>query len=157
MILAHIKETLGLKIWGSSDLQVGPEETRILRNWGVTSILEFIGHHGGNNKIRIILDTWVPPPANMHKLNFDAASKGNLGWEGFGGAICNSNGKLESLYWGYMGRNSNNILELRGLLASLTMGTQHGWMPIILEGDSQVILQMATKLLHGRHVSKVVE
>lgn len=30
-------------------------------------------------------------------------------------------------------------------------------MLLILEGDSQVILQMANKLLNGKHVSKVTE
>ena len=37
------------------------------------------------------------------------------------------------------------------------MASQHGWFPIILEGDSQVILQMENKLLHGKPVSKVAE
>ena len=37
------------------------------------------------------------------------------------------------------------------------MAAQHGWFPIILEGGSQIILQMDTKLLHGKPVSKVVD
>ena len=37
------------------------------------------------------------------------------------------------------------------------MASQHGWLPIIVEGDSQIILQMATKLLHGKLMSKVVD
>ena len=53
--------------------------------------------------------------------------------------------------------NSNNMVELRGLLEGLTMATKQGWLPLILEGDSQVILQMATKLLHGKLVSKVAD
>ena len=51
--------------------------------------------------------------------------------------------------------NSNNVAKLGGLLAGLTMDAQQGWLPIILDGDSQVILQMATKLLRGKLVSKV--
>ena len=35
-----------------------------------------------------------------------------------------------------MGRNSNNVEGLRGLLEGLTMAIQQGWIPIILEGDS---------------------
>lgn len=37
------------------------------------------------------------------------------------------------------------------------MASQHGWFPIILEGDSQVILQMENKHLHGRSVSQVAK
>lgn len=53
--------------------------------------------------------------------------------------------------------NSNNVAELRGLLEGFSMAIRHGWLPLILEGDSQVILQMATKLLYGKLVSKVVD
>ena len=46
---------------------------------------------------------------------------------------------------------------MKGLLADLAMEAQHGWLPIILEGDSQIILQMDTKFLHGKLMSKVVD
>lgn len=98
MILALIKESLGLKRWGSFDLQAGPKETRILRNWEIANIPEYIGHCGEENKTGISLDTSDPPSENMYKLNFDGASKGNLGPIGFGGAILNSEGNLVGLY-----------------------------------------------------------
>lgn len=98
-----------------------------------------------------------PPPVSQYKLNFDGASKGNPGPTGFGGAIRNSEGVPVGIYWGYIGLNSNNMAELRGLLEGLRMATSHGWMPLILEGDSQVILQMATKLINGKKVRKVTE
>lgn len=59
--------------------------------------------------------------------------------------------------WGYIGDNSNNVAELKGLLAGLAMVAQHGWLPIILERDSHIIMQMATKLLHGKPLSKVAD
>ena len=49
----------------------------------------------------------------------------------------------------------NNIAELKGLLAGLTMMTNNGWLPIILEGDSKLILQMVSKILHGKPAHKV--
>lgn len=49
------------------------------------------------------------------------------------------------------------MVELRGLLEGLRMPEQQGWIPLILEGYSQVILQMANKLLNGKQVSKVTE
>ena len=95
------------------------------------------------------------PPANMFKLNFDGASKGNPGLIGFAKSIRDYKDNMVGLCWGYIGENSNNVDKLKGLLASLSMAAQHGWLPIISEGDSQIILQMATKLLHGKPISKV--
>ena len=92
----------------------------------------------------------------MFKINFDGAPKGNPGPTRFGGAIHNSEGKMVGLCWGYISENSNNVAKLKGLLDGLSMAAQHGWFHIILEGDSRLILQMATKLLHGKQVSKVV-
>ena len=64
---------------------------------------------------------------------------------------------MVGLCWGYIGEKSNNVSKLKGILVGLAMVAQHGWLPIILEGDSQIILQLATKLPHGKPVSKVVD
>jgi hypothetical protein len=37
------------------------------------------------------------------------------------------------------------------------MAIRQGWLPLILEGESQVILQMDTKLLYGKPISKVAD
>lgn len=157
MIHAHINETLGLTKWGSTDLRASLKETLILRNWGIRSIHAFVGaivkQTGGGNSP----NAWEPPPPNMFKLNFDGASKRNPGSAGFRGAIRNSEGSMVGLYWGYIGENTNNVSELKGLLAGLDMAATFGWFPIILEGDSQLILQMTTKVLHGKPVNKVAD
>ena len=49
------------------------------------------------------------------------------------------------------------MAKLKDLLVGLDMVAQHGWLPIILEGDSQIVLQMATKLLHGKPMSMVAD
>ena len=100
---------------------------------------------------------WDPPLNNMFKLNFDGALKGNPGPTGFGGAIRNVEGMIVGLCWGYIRENTNNVAELKGLMAGLTLDIQQGWMPIVLEGNSRLILQMITKLLHGKLVSKVAD
>ena len=46
MIHSHIKETLRLKRWGSSDLRAGPEEMMILRDWEICNIPEYVGNIG---------------------------------------------------------------------------------------------------------------
>ena len=47
--------------------------------------------------------------------------------------------------------------SFKALLAGLDMVSTHGWFPIILEGDSQIILQMGGKLLNGKQVQKVAD
>ena len=44
MIDSYIRETLGLKRWGSSNLLVGPKEMMILRNWEICSIPKYVGN-----------------------------------------------------------------------------------------------------------------
>ena len=61
------------------------------------------------------------------------------------------------IYWGFIGANTNNVAELKALLAKLHMVVTYGWFHVVVEGDLQIILQMATKLLHGKPVNKVVD
>lgn len=157
LIYAHIKETLGLRKWDTQALWVGLEATMILRNWEIFCILENVGNPGKQPKEKESLEVWDPPLKNMFKLNFDGALKGNPDPTGFEGSIRNAEGKMVGLCWGYIGENRNNVAKLKGLVVGFSMAIQQGWLPIILEGDSQVILQMVTKLLHGKPVSKVVE
>ena len=51
----------------------------------------------------------------------------------------------------------NNMAELKTLLAGINMAVTNGWLLVIIEGDSQIILQMAMNLLHGKLVNKVVD
>lgn len=156
-IYAHIKETLGLRKWDGQALKAGPEETRILRNWEITSIPKYLGTLRTRPKENESLDTWEPPPKDMFKMNFDGASKGNPGPTGYGGAIRNAEGRTMGIFWGYIGENTNNIVELKGPLAGLTTAINNGWLPIILEGDSRLFLQMVSKILHGKSANKVAE
>jgi hypothetical protein len=63
-----------------------------------------------------IPDRWEPPPVGFIKLNFDGASKGNLGSVGLGGAFQNDKGELLRIYVGSLGIDSNNAAELQALL-----------------------------------------
>lgn len=44
----------------------------------------------------------------------------------------------------------NTMVELKALLAGIEMVVTNGWFLVIIEGDSQLIVQMETKLLHGK-------
>jgi hypothetical protein len=54
------------------------------------------------------LISWSLLPTGFLKLNFDRASKGNLGPIGFGGAFHNSSGQLLWIYADYIGIENNN-------------------------------------------------
>ena len=47
------------------------------------------------------------------------------------------------------------MVEIKELMIGLDMIQTNGWQPTILEGDSQIIIQMAQKILNGKHVHKV--
>ena len=63
--------------------------------------------------------SWNPPPEGTFKLNIDGAAKGNLGPAGYGGVIRNSEGIILSLFWGSIGSNTNNMVELEGVINDL--------------------------------------
>jgi hypothetical protein len=125
-------------------------ETQILERWGIDSILVYIGPSRINTASSNSSETWEPPPQTIFKLNFDGAAKGNPGLAGVGGVIRDLRGEILGIYWGCIGVNTNNVANLKVLLEGLEMSSTHGWFPIILEGDSQIILQMAEKLLNGK-------
>ena len=59
-------------------------------------------------------DSWEAPPSGNFKLNFDGASQGNLGEASFGGVFRDSHGKILHVYFGDIGCDSNNAMELEG-------------------------------------------
>ena len=84
--------------------------------------------------------TWDPPPTGFIKINFDGASKGNLGPAGYGVVIRSSKGEILALAVGYLGETTNNVAELMGLLQGLRHAATLARHKIILEGDSQIVI-----------------
>jgi hypothetical protein len=79
---------------------------------------------------------WEAPHSRYHKLNFDGASKGNPGPVGYGVAIHNNKGEILHIIAGNLGHNTNNPVEIWGLLYGLQAAKDQGFFPIITEGDS---------------------
>jgi len=69
--------------------------------------------------------------------------------------IRNSEGEILDMEAGYLGETTNNVAELTGLLRGLQRATAKGHHKIFLEGDSQVIIRLATKILHGCDPDKI--
>ena len=92
----------------------------------------------------------------MIKLNFDGASKGNLGKAGYGGIFGNHEGQPLLSFFGSIGWDMNNSAELEGLWKVMKLADQHNFYPILIEGDTQILINMATQIQQGRSTSRVV-
>ena len=87
--------------------------------------------------------SWSPPPPIVYKLNFDGASRGNPGPVGFGGICGDSQGRIIFVFLGAISRDSNNSAELEGMLQGLQCLVRRNNFPVIIEGDSQILIHMA--------------
>ena len=98
---------------------------------------------------------WVLPPDGWSKANFDGASKGNPGKARFGGIFRNHEGQPLLLYFGSIGWDTNNSAELEGLWQGMQVADQHNFYPILIEGDTQIPLNMATLIQQGNATLRV--
>ena len=91
----------------------------------------------------------------MFQLNFDGASKGNPGKAGYGGVFRDHYGIPQLIFLGSKGWDSNNSAEFEGLWQGLTLAQDKSFFPLIIEGDSQIIINMVTKLMQGSPIHRV--
>jgi hypothetical protein len=71
-------ESIAVVHWLVKDHQVHPLEAEILRRWNLKE--DANKTPGRKKKVHVkIQDFWKPPQVGFIKLNFDGASKGNLG------------------------------------------------------------------------------
>jgi ribonuclease HI len=73
----------------------------------------------------------------------------------YGAVLRNFSGEILGLDARFIWDTTNNVAELTGLLQGLQSAMDKGHHKIILEGDSQVIIRLTTKILHGCHPDKV--
>eukprot|EP00253_Pinus_taeda_P021755 PITA_21755 len=150
----NLQETLSIKGWSQEDMPSNNKEQAICNNWQL-QITTPKTQGTLTTKRKNSLTQWTPPPKNMYLLNFDGASKGNPGITGYGGVIRNSQGIPLKIYFGSIGWNTNNAAELEGLWLGLQIAHHQSFMPLIVEGDSQIIINMASKLQQGSAAQKV--
>jgi ribonuclease HI len=152
-VVKLIRETIQSKHWQPGDHECSREEAHIYQSWKLNFKDSGIsqppkGHFSSPS-------LWSPPPDGFIKINFDGASKGNPGPAGYGAVIRNSTGEILLLTAGYLGETTNNVAELTGLLQGLQKALGHTSHNIILEGDSQIVIQLITKILHGGQPHKI--
>ena len=85
----------------------------------------------------------------VFKINFDGAAKGNPRVAGFGGVYKNLAAGILQVYHGSIGFDTNNSAELEGLLRGISLMIREGWLPSMMEGDSNILIQMAKQLANG--------
>ena len=88
---------------------------------------------------------WEPPPCGWFKLNFDRAARGNLGAAGIGCIINDDTGKWVAQKAMSIPPTSNNLAELEALDKGLQLCIDLGLSRVIIEGDSQIILNAVRK------------
>eukprot|EP00253_Pinus_taeda_P019391 PITA_19391 len=154
IIHKNIQETLSTKCWSQEDFPSNNKEQAIWNNWQIH--IQYSNSSPGNSVRQQDTPTnWSPPPINMYMLNFDGASKGNPGTTGYGGAIRNHQGKALKVFFGSIGWNTNNAAELEGLWRGLKIAQKQRYSALIVEGDSQIIINMASKIQQGSESQKV--
>ena len=98
-----------------------------------------------HNKEARKLCRWTPPPKGWIKLNFDGAARGNPGIAGLGVIINNEEGLWLAKKAAPIEPTSNNLAELRALEEGLLLCIKLGVSKIIIEGDSQIVLNAIRK------------
>lgn len=83
---------------------------------------------------------WCLPPARAWKLNFDGASKGNLGPAGFGCVIRDHNGVISKILSGPLEQCNFTKAETVAMLSGLRELKKKGLYECIIEGDSVVVI-----------------
>eukprot|EP00253_Pinus_taeda_P011126 PITA_11126 len=153
-LYVNLKETLMLRSWTTEDLPTLDNEKAIWENWNMQL------HQEPHNKVppkssNTKKVSWTTPPKLSFKLNFDGASKGNPGTAGFGGIFRNYVGSPLLIYYGNIGWDTNNSAKLEGLWQGLLLSRNHNFHPLEVEGDSQILINMAKHLLNGSHAKKI--
>ena len=67
---------------------------------------------------------WRPPTYGFWKLNFDGASRGNLGPLGFGACIRNPSSQVVAIIVAPLPIDTNNIVKAHALLVGIILGKQ---------------------------------
>ncbi|XP_057817988.2 uncharacterized protein LOC131031006 [Cryptomeria japonica] len=86
-----------------------------------------------------------PPKDGWFKLNFDGASRGNLGISGIGYCIHNSKREEIAILASPMGISSNNEAELRALHEAIKLCKILKLGKINIEGDSTIVINALRK------------
>jgi len=130
------------------------QERLILTEWNLD--LKALSRVVANPSFRSTSQSsWSPPAYNTYKLNFDGAAKGNPSPAGFGGVIKRHTGEAVRVYYGTIGKDTNNAAELEGLWKGICLAEQHHFFPLVVEGDSLILIEAAKRIQAGTKAVKI--
>ena len=118
-------------------------------NWGFNDLWTVLLANSTKPHIVQIHDRWIPSPLGFLKLNFDDASKENPDNARYEFIVHDPRVDMRGFGYGSLGKDTNNAAEIEGLLQGLVWETVNFRMLIIVEGDSQLLINMAAKLQCG--------
>ena len=150
----NILETLHLQNWSDTDLTNTPSELSILRHWTPLPSLQDLPSSPLTPPSSSSY-FWSPLPEDFIKLNFDGASKGNPGAAGFGVVFRNHHGHILLISAGFLGHSTNNAAELWGLIKGLELAIKNDFAKLIVEGDSQIIINLLRRILNGANPDRI--
>ncbi|XP_055814172.1 uncharacterized protein LOC129883562 [Solanum dulcamara] len=91
--------------------------------------------------IKIIPVCWSKPPDHLLKLNTDGSALNTPGYIGGGGILRNASSELMFAYAIPLGTGTNNQAEIKSAIFGLSWCLHLGYMQVILEVDSQLLLK----------------
>lgn len=77
----------------------------------------------------------------------DGASRGNPGDAAYGVRVCDADGNEVARFGGYLGRQTNNFAEYRGLIAALEWAGEQSVEALRVRSDSQLLVRQ----MQGRY------
>lgn len=100
---------------------------------------------------------WLPPIPVFCKLNFDEASRGNLGLAGLGGVIRNDRGEILHIFYKVLGEATNNEAEFTALEQGFHILIRLGKGSVFVEGDSLLAITAIRRMQNGTRPEKVTK
>lgn len=64
-------------------------------------------------------------------------------------------GIIQLIYHGNLVNNTNNSAELIALIKGMTLADHYKFLPLIVEGDSEIVIKMMRKLQNDMQVDKI--
>eukprot|EP00253_Pinus_taeda_P023386 PITA_23386 len=154
LLKQNLQETLALRSWQETDWPNSPQEQLIRNSWNL-NLSNAPPDTSSPTPKSVSPLHWSPPAIASFKLNFDGAAKGNPGPTGYGGVIRNDRGVVQYIFYGSIGKDTNNVAELEGLWKGICIVDQHSFYPLEVEGDSLILINAATRIQAGTSAAKI--
>ena len=144
------------KKWERVDCDSTGSERRILQAWGIKVSLNEALKREKQQRTSQSLDRWLPPLEDLSKLNFHGFSKDNPVPTDYEFIIRDQWGAMRESGYVFLLLKNNNTVEIEGLLQGLGWVLENNSLSVLVEGDSQILINMEKKLQSGTKSVKAV-